>query len=108
MMHRQWHHRVFVAYVAIMLLAFLLPVPITSPTEQGDKLVHFGMFLGFALLFWLDQRRSAWCVFLISVLFAGGIELVQWMVLAAGAVGAGLGTILVLRQVRRLSDQRGM
>jgi VanZ family protein len=103
----EWRHIVFVCYTAVMVLAFLLPMPATPLAESKyvDKLVHFGIFAGFALLCWMDQQRAAWWTFFISVAFAGGIELAQWtlpwregdwMDFAAGAAGAGLGTILVL------------
>jgi len=48
-------HRIFTVYVLIMMLAFLVPVP-TIPLAESkhlDKLVHFGVFLGFALVFYL-------------------------------------------------------
>jgi VanZ family protein len=88
-----------------MVLAFLLPVPPTPLAESRhvDKLVHFGIFLGFALLFYVDQHWRGWWTFLISVAFAGVIELVQsllpyrdgdWLDLLAGAAGAGLGVVL--------------
>ena len=100
-------HKVFLGYVLVMILAFLLPVPPT-PLEEFDyidKLVHFGIFLGFAVLFYIDRHWRAWWTFLISSAFAGGIELVQaslpyregdWLDFAAGAAGAGLGTVLAL------------
>ena len=102
-----WRHKVFVVYVLVMILAFLLPVPPT-PLEKFDyidKLVHFGIFLGFALLFYIDRHWRAWWTFLISSGFAGGIELAQaslpyregdWLDFVAGAAGAGLGTLLVV------------
>ncbi|MFL5401768.1 MAG: VanZ family protein [Gemmatimonadales bacterium] len=94
-------------YVVAMLLAFLLPTPAMplAETRHLDKVVHFGIFLGFALLFYGDRHWKPWWTFLISTAFAGGIELVQstlpyrqgdWWDLAAGAAGAGLGTVLVL------------
>ena len=103
----EWRHKVFVCYVVVMLLVFLLPVPTTPVAESKhvDKLVHFGIFLGFALLFYIDRRRRLWWTFLISVAFAGGIELLQgtipyregdWLDFAAGAAGAGLGAVLLL------------
>jgi hypothetical protein len=120
----EWRHKVFVCYVAVVVGVFLLPVPITPLAESryADKLVHFGIFLGFALLFYIDRHWRAWWTFLISVAFAGGIELVQWALpyreadwldFVAGAAGAGLGTVLVLvmeRQVDRaaaISAQSG-
>ena len=107
-----WRRPAFLGYVAVMLMVFLLPMPVTPPPEatQVDKLGHFVMFTGFALLFWMDQQRSAFWTFLISSAFAGAIELVQatlphrhgdWMDFAAGAAGAGLGTILVPWIVRQ-------
>jgi VanZ family protein len=111
----EWRHKVFVCYVAVMVLVFLLPVPTTPLAESNhiDKLVHFGVFLGFALLFYIDRHWRAWWTFLISVAFAGGIELVQWTLpyregdwwdFVAGVAGAGVGVVLVLliaRQERR-------
>jgi VanZ family protein len=90
----------------MMVLVFLLPVPPSPLTEsnQFDKVVHFGIFLGFALLFYFDRRLSAGWTLLTSVAFAAGIELVQsvlpyrqgdWLDLIAGASGAGLGVLLV-------------
>jgi VanZ family protein len=90
-----------------MVLVFLLPVPRTPLTEanQFDKVVHFGIFLGFALLFYLDRRPRVGWTLLISAAFAGAIELVQWVLpyregdwldFMAGVAGAGLGVILVL------------
>jgi VanZ family protein len=101
-----WRHKVFVGYVAVMLAVFLLPVLPTplGESEHVDKLTHFGAFLGFALLFYRDQRWGTWWTFLISTAFAAGIELVQWTLpyrdgdwldFAAGAAGAGLGAVLV-------------
>ena len=103
----QWLHRLFVGYVMLMLLAFLLPLP-NSPVAEPqytDKLVHFGIFLGFALLHHADRRSKPWWTFLLAAAFAGGIELVQavlpyrdgdWLDFIAGTVGAGVGSILVL------------
>ena len=102
----EWRHKVFVAYVVLVIVVFLLPVPATPLEESryADKVVHFGIFLGFALLFYVDRHWKPWWTFLISVAFAGGIELVQsalpyragdWLDLAAGAAGAGLGAVLV-------------
>ena len=108
-------HTLFVLYVAAMVLAFLLPVP-TVPTlpiplpNQFDKMVHFGIFLGFALLLHLDRRPRLGITLLVSLAFAGGIELVQslipyrsgdWRDFAAGGAGAGLGVVLVVLFRRR-------
>jgi VanZ family protein len=95
-----------------MLLAFLLPTPATplAESQHFDKVVHFGIFLGFALLFYRERHWNAWWTFLISTAFAGVIELVQstlpyrqgdWLDFAAGAAGAGVGAILVLVTRRR-------
>jgi VanZ family protein len=100
-----------------MLLIFLLPLP-TDPlaeSEYADKLVHFGIFLGFALLFYVDQHWKAWWTFLLSTAFAGAIELVQstlryrdgdWLDLIAGALGAGLGTVVVVLLEHRQAKSR--
>ena len=101
----------------MMVLVFLLPVPTTPLAEssQVDKLVHFGIFLGFALLFYVDRRWRVWWTFLISVAFAGGIELVQWTLpyregdwldFVAGAAGAGVGAVLVLLIERQEAGKR--
>ena len=100
-------HQIFTLYVMMMVLVFLLPVPRSPLTEsnQFDKVVHFGIFLGFALLFFFDRRLRVGWTLLISVAFAAGIELVQWVLpyregdwldFMAGAAGAGLGVVLVL------------
>jgi VanZ family protein len=102
----EWRHKIFLLYVVAMLLAFLLPVPAIPLAESRhfDKLMHFGIFLGFALVVYVDKHWRPWWTFLISVAFAGGIELVQgtlpyregdWWDFAAGVAGAGLGTVLL-------------
>jgi VanZ family protein len=103
----QWRHRVFVYYVTIMVLVFLLPVPANpfAEPQHVDKLVHFGIFLGFALLLHVDRESGVWRTFLLSVAFAGAIELVQWAIpyregdwldFVAGSAGAALAAVLVL------------
>jgi VanZ family protein len=111
-------HRIFAIYVLIMMLAFLVPVP-TIPlaeTKHLDKLVHFGVFLAFALILHWDRPLKVMWTFLISCAFAGGIELVQWFLpyrdadwwdFVAGAAGAGVGALLVLlRASRDLAQER--
>lgn len=100
-----WRHRVFVAYVLLMVLVFLLPVPQT-PVDGFhfiDKLVHFGIFLGFAVLLYVDRGWTPTSTLLASVAFAAVIELLQglvsyrdadWYDLAAGAAGGLLGAAL--------------
>jgi VanZ family protein len=100
-------HTLFVLYVVGVVLAFLAPVPtIPIPVpSQFDKVVHFWVFLGFALLLYLDRRPTLGTTLLVSLAFAGGIELVQallpyrsgdWRDLVAGAAGAGMGVGLML------------
>jgi VanZ family protein len=99
-------HKIFVGYVAFMVLAFLVPVPTTPLAEANhvDKLVHFGIFLGFALLLHIDRGSTVVGILLTSFAFAGGIELVQgflpyrdadWWDFLAGSAGAGFGVVLV-------------
>lgn len=99
------------------MLMFLAPVPPTPLAEPQhvDKLIHFGVFAGFALLFHLDRASRVRWTLLISIVFAGGIELVQgvlpfregdWWDFVAGAAGAGLGVVLVFlieRHTRRVA-----
>jgi VanZ family protein len=97
----QWRHRLFLAYAVAMLLVFLTPTPDVEVPEWRftDKAVHFGLFFGFGLLFHLDRAPSPAKTFLISALFAAGVELVQWFLpfrdlewsdFLAGAAGAAL------------------
>ncbi len=90
----------------MMVLVFLLPVPNTPLAESKhvDKLIHFGVFLGFALLFHIDRASRVGWTLLNSFAFAAGIELVQWVLpyregswwdLVAGATGACVGALLV-------------
>jgi len=101
-----WRHTAFVAYVLFMLVLFLLPVP-AAPLENTthiDKVVHFGIFLGFAVLFHLDRASGAAPVLLASFAFAAAVEVLQlllpyregdWSDLAAGALGGSVGAALV-------------
>ena len=108
----RWRHTVFIGYVLVMVLVFLLPVP-TTPLEESrhvDKVVHFGIFLGFAMLFYIDRRpRTKWTL-LVSFAFAAAIEVVQWVVpyregdwwdFVAGVAGACVGAVLLLLIERR-------
>jgi len=104
--NRAMRHKIFVGYVVVMVLVFLVPVPTIPLAEANhvDKLVHFGVFLGFALLLHIDRASKVVGMLLISFAFAGGIELVQgflpyrdadWWDFFAGAAGAGMGVLLV-------------
>jgi VanZ family protein len=101
-----------------MVLAFLAPVPSTPLAESTyvDKLVHFGIFLGFALLLHSDRAPKAWWTLLISFAFAGAVELVQsflsyrhgdWGDFVAGAAGATAGTLLIFINERRAPQPAG-
>jgi VanZ family protein len=89
-----------------MVLVFLVPVPATPFAQPHylDKLVHLGVFLGFALLLHIDRASRVWWTLLTSFAFAAGIELVQWVIpyrtgswwdFVAGATGACVGALLV-------------
>ena len=91
----------------MMVLGFLVPVPAIPLAElkHVDKLVHLGVFLGFALLLHIDRASGVGRTLLTSFAFAAAIELVQWVLpyregdwwdFVAGAAGAGLGAVLVL------------
>lgn len=107
----QWRHRLFVAYLVAMALVFLTPTPETGiESRYVDKLIHFGLFFGFALVFHLDSRATPGRTFLMSTMFAGSVELVQgilpfrdaeWGDFVAGAAGAALATIPLLLIERR-------
>ena len=96
----------FIGYVVIMLLVFLLPVP-PSPVKQPhhlDKAVHFGLFLGFAILYRSARAARALRAMLTSLALAAAIELAQWALpyregdwwdLVADAAGATTGAVLV-------------
>ncbi len=102
----EWRHRLFVAYAVAMLVIFLTPTPdIGVEFEDIDKAVHFGLFFGFALMFYLDRRVSPGRTFLTSAIFAAGLELVQWVLpfrdveladFIAGAAGAALAAVILL------------
>jgi VanZ family protein len=105
-------HRIFLGYVALMVLAFLAPVPSAplAETSHVDKLVHFGIFLGFALFLHADRAPKAQWTLLISFAFAAAIELAQsvlpyregdWWDFVAGAAGAVVGIIVMLMIERR-------
>jgi hypothetical protein len=102
----EWRHRLFIAYAVTMVVVFLTPTPDIG-IEFGyiDKAVHFGLFFGFALMLYLDRRVSPGWTFLISAIFAAGVELVQWVLpfreveladFIAGAAGAALATVILL------------
>jgi VanZ family protein len=107
-----WHRKAFLSYVLFMLVLFLLPVP-SGPLEETthlDKAVHFGVFLGFALLFHLDRAAPAGSMLLASAAFAAAIEVIQWLLpyrgsdwwdFAAGTAGGGIGAALVFWSARR-------
>jgi len=102
----EWRHRLFLAYVVVMVLIFLAPSPDTGINwSYIDKAVHFVLFFGFALMFYLDRHRGPGRIFLISAGFAGGIELVQWVLpfrdveladFIAGTAGAALAAVTLL------------
>jgi VanZ family protein len=102
-----WLHQALLSYVLVMLLVFLLPVPAgpLEPTKYFDKVVHLGIFLGFAVLFHLARSAGVAQTLLASVAFAATIEMLQslvpyrdgdWYDLAAGALGGSIGTALVV------------
>lgn len=102
----QWRHRLFIGYAVAMLLVFLTPTPDTGiEFSYIDKVAHFGLFFGFTLLFYLDRHARLGRIFLISVIFAAAIELVQWGLpfreveladFIAGSAGAGLAAVALL------------
>jgi VanZ family protein len=112
----EWRHRLFVTYLVAIVLVFLTPTPDTGiESTYIDKVVHFGLFFGFALFFHVDRAASPGRTFLVSTMFAAAVELVQWFLpfrevelgdFVSGAAGASVGTVIVLlveRQVRRVT-----
>jgi glycopeptide antibiotics resistance protein len=112
-------HFLFVFYVLVMVLVFLVPVPRVSVLQglgHPDKTFHFVTFAGFAFLYQLDRRSSMTHTLLVSLAFAGGIELVQWVLpyrsgdwwdFFAGAAGAGIGVVLTLLVPLRAGSAEG-
>jgi VanZ family protein len=102
----QWRHRLFLAYVVVMVLIFLTPTPdLGIDWSYVDKAVHFVLFFGFALVFYFDRHASPGRTLLVSCCFAAAVELVQWVLpfreveladFLAGAAGAALGTMVLL------------
>ncbi|MGZ8398009.1 MAG: VanZ family protein [Gemmatimonadales bacterium] len=111
-------HRIFLGYVALMVLVFLAPAPSTPLAESShvDKLVHFGIFLGFALFLYADRAPKVWSTLLTSFAFAAAFELAQsvlpyregdWWDFVAGAAGATAGLIGMLMIERRARRRSG-
>lgn len=113
----KWRHRLFVAYAVAMALVFLTPTPDTGiESRYIDKAVHFGLFFGFALVFHFDRRTTPGRTFLMSTIFAAGIEVVQgilpfrsaeWRDFVAGSTGAALATLILLLIERRTRSEAG-
>ena len=80
-------HALFLLYLLAMGLLFLLPVPhrLEAAARTYDTLVHFGVFMGFALLFRADRRATVFWTLLVAVAVAGCVELVQWVLPFRGA-----------------------
>ena len=106
-----WLNKALLGYVLIMLVVFLLPVPggPLEPTQHIDKVVHFAIFLGFAVLFHLARSSGVVQTLLASVACAAVIEVLQllvpyrdgdWYDLAAGAAGGAAGAALALWSAR--------
>jgi VanZ family protein len=107
-----WRHKAFVTYVLFMLLLFLVPVP-AGPLDRAthlDKVIHFSIFLAFALFWHLDSSSGAARTLLATLLFAGAIEVLQgllpyrdsdWWDLAAGAVGGVVGAVIIFWTARQ-------
>lgn len=78
----QWRRLLLALYVMWVLVLTLAPLPAAAGRmpDWFDKVVHLGLFLGFAaLLSWNVAGRWARGVVIVgaSVVFAGTIELVQ-------------------------------
>ena len=94
------------AYALAMLVLFFFPIreaPFHAP-RQFDKMVHVALFFGFAVLYRIDRWPPVIQVLVVSLAFAGGVELAQGLVryrsaevadFVAGAVGALAGVMLV-------------
>ncbi|MDH4042980.1 MAG: VanZ family protein [Gemmatimonadota bacterium] len=105
---RSFRSAVLVAYVAVMLVALLMPVPSSlAPGGQFDKLVHVALFMGLALLVvWSagpGRPHRIGVALGTAVALAAVIEVLQAVLpyrsgdivdFAAGAVGAGIGAFL--------------
>jgi len=100
-------HFLFWLYLAAMALLLLLPVPLrfNAVASRFDGVAHFGIFMVFAILHQFDRRVGASRTFLLGVLLAAGVELVQGALpyrsaqlvdFAVGTAGAGVGVALSL------------
>jgi VanZ family protein len=98
--------RLFIAYLVVILVIFMMPVPETPLGESRhlDKLTHFAAFLGFAVVYYQTRRTTVGRTFVISCAFAAGVELLQgalpyrdseWWDFVTGAVGSAVGAVLV-------------
>ena len=113
-LHPPPHRRsIFGAYLVLVLVLLLAPITqeLAYPEVTWfDKLVHFVLFVGVAVLgFW--NRASVPAVTLLTVALAGALELIQWPLpyrsaelldFVAGAVGGvgGVGLAVLLRDGR--------
>jgi VanZ family protein len=103
-------------YGLAMLALFFFPMPrapFRAPS-QFDKMVHFALFLGFAVLYRMDRWPPIIRVLVVSAGFAGGVELVQGLLryrsaevldFVAGALGALVGVLLIEATRRAVNSQ---
>ena len=62
-------------------------MPASLPSES-DKVVHFGIFLLFALLHQVDRRSSIWLTLLLSLMFSSSFKAGQAHFANDGPLGA--------------------
>ena len=116
---RRHRRSIFGAYLVLVLVLLLAPITQESPVPELtwlDKLVHFVLFVGLAVLgFW--NRASVPAVMLFAVALAGVLELIQGPLpyrsaelldFVAGAVGGvgGVALAVLLRRAGGRADGR--
>ena len=109
------HRRsIFAAYLVVVVVLLLAPITIELPRPEltwADKVIHFFLFAGVALLgFW--NRPSALAIALFCAVLAGTLELLQgplpyrsteMLDFVAGVMGGvgGVGLAVLLGDVLR-------
>ena len=80
-LHSKW---LFATYVIVILLFVTLPIntvslnTVTSISFRGDYFLHAVTFIPWAFFGWLLRRKMVYW-FIVGVIFAGGVEGIQYL-----------------------------